>query len=1542
MDSQEKAKMEFGESHKEGVCIPVTPEKSNPVRLGQVSSDKERKSHLGTRFSAENWRESVNFSTTISTNKEEVVFYSKQVGGNGFDSASMMDLNRKCYSADTGKQERLNEKEEHTCLGCPRSFEVMEGQNVGRKSFDLMASGRGVEDCGVTFDGLNNISFTELLRFPATPPSSEKTASRSARVSNFYSLISWGATEIMRSCFFHDDSPQEDTRNNASSPVTQVPRYDRLNQEKDQNEVLYSGNEGSKLPSTAVPTSPEKWNVNGRKRSNNGLDLKLRPKKFWPKIADEGRPIKIPIPKPSTPKPQTPKFRRSKYARKKSVKASDSEDEPNHSGLHPAKLWKQKDNTRDEITHPNQRKEVDKLLAKREGIAIDQKNPSDSSLGVYWRKENELKVQDLSAKREGTTADQKNPSDSSLRVYRRKEKELMVEDSLKKREGTTTDRNNPNDSCLRVYRRMLQANQCLKNSRKLGPNCPGIFKKGRMKRRKAAQAGQRWVKVKKVRSRRHGRNSHWTSTTIDRKLAPEFIPKNGVKNLVHIKNFLRMISPTEAQSIAAINDPESFKCMLSLSPIVKYRTNRSKNPIRRPASYGSQMPQMPPTPPDVSPPDISPPDVSQLLVQDLVPYKGNKHKSTYYWQQQIQNLYGTLVSYEANKHKSPPKVDYWKLLIENENGESEVPEQDDERWEEQRKVFHGRVNSFITRMFVIQGDRHFSPWKGSVLDSVVGVFLTQNVTDNSSSSAFMSLAARFPLQSTNKGCDEDGEMKYSQESVGSNVEAFGKQSRSNETEKTVGHAEINRASRDVISVQNLMDRATDGNSTSTIENSTCFPEFLQLKETDFVQEFYENEKLSWDESGIGRNTDMTEIETRKQGSSFNASVCSASSHNPCSNVSLAPSDQEDPCGSLGKCQVSHESSPQVEARTEKNINESKNRQKDKMILQSGILKSESTRKNKRKSNEKQEKNIDWDALRRTYSNGIARESTGDTMDSVNWEKVRRATVDEVANAIAIRGMNNRLAERIKDFLDRVVKDHGSLNLEWLRDVPPDKAKEYLLSIGGLGLKSVECLRLLTLHHVAFPVDTNVGRVAVRLGWVPLKPLPEEVQLHLLETYPMMNRIQQYLWPRLCTLDQRTLYELHYQMITFGKVFCRKKRPNCNACPMKGECKHYASAFASVRLALPGTQEKSMVSSKAPAAYVQDPVAYVTATPLSLPEANFLESRYQSKACEPIIEHPASPGPEYSFFDNWVSETIVPPGPEYSKTMERDIEDFFCESEDEDEDEILHIRLYAKVFKESLRDYWNQNNVLCAEDMSKALAVLPPAAASRPVPKLKHAKQSRTEHQVYELPDSHPLLLGLDRREPDDPCPYLLAIHTTDGFANSCETPKKQCNSQESEICNENSCSSCNNTQEQNFLTVYGTILIPCRTAQRGSFPLNGTYFQVNEVFADDESSQNPISVPTAWIWNLPRRTLYCATSTSAIFRGSSTEEIQACFWRGFVCVRAFNRKTREPKPLGMRFHLKGKTGKTKITDDEKGNAKMATDNDSNCYSHESLTVKFCR
>ncbi|KAG0494458.1 hypothetical protein HPP92_005452 [Vanilla planifolia] len=157
-----------------------------------------------------------------------------------------------------------------------------------------------------------------------------------------------------------------------------------------------------------------------------------------------------------------------------------------------------------------------------------------------------------------------------------------------------------------------------------------------------------------------------------------------------------------------------------------------------------------------------------------------------------------------------------------------------------------------------------------------------------------------------------------------------------------------------------------------------------------------------------------------------------------------------------------------------------------------------------------------------------------------------------------------LAEIIKDFLNRLVREHGNIDLEWLRDVPPDKSKDFLLSIRGLGLKSAECVRLLTLHHLAFPVDTNVGRICVRLGWVPLN--------HYLNLF------------------------------------------NCT--------------FWNLQDSLPAPEDKSIVTSTFPSAYANSSVLDFSPQPIAQLECSSVSKDSAGpKLCEPIVEEPATPEPE---------------------------------------------------------------------------------------------------------------------------------------------------------------------------------------------------------------------------------------------------------------------------------------------------------------------------
>ncbi|CAH9062395.1 unnamed protein product, partial [Cuscuta epithymum] len=108
----------------------------------------------------------------------------------------------------------------------------------------------------------------------------------------------------------------------------------------------------------------------------------------------------------------------------------------------------------------------------------------------------------------------------------------------------------------------------------------------------------------------------------------------------------------------------------------------------------------------------------------------------------------TEVKLEAKVDLDIDTIKEWEWLMgkseKEENEDTEMAEKYKEKWEKERELFRGRIASFISRMHIIQGNRRFSPWKGSVVDSVAGAFLTQNVSDISSSSAFMSLAAHYP------------------------------------------------------------------------------------------------------------------------------------------------------------------------------------------------------------------------------------------------------------------------------------------------------------------------------------------------------------------------------------------------------------------------------------------------------------------------------------------------------------------------------------------------------------------------------------------------------------------------------------------------------------------------------------------------------------------------------------------------------------------------------------------------------------------------------
>lgn len=119
----------------------------------------------------------------------------------------------------------------------------------------------------------------------------------------------------------------------------------------------------------------------------------------------------------------------------------------------------------------------------------------------------------------------------------------------------------------------------------------------------------------------------------------------------------------------------------------------------------------------------SPDELAELLKRLDISNQEQRSLAPCYFRYEDQNAlvvyqgHGSVVPFEGSfnpvrKRKSRPKVDVdeetnrvWKLLLENINSEG-INGTDEEKakwWEEERRVFRGRADSFIARMHLIQG-----------------------------------------------------------------------------------------------------------------------------------------------------------------------------------------------------------------------------------------------------------------------------------------------------------------------------------------------------------------------------------------------------------------------------------------------------------------------------------------------------------------------------------------------------------------------------------------------------------------------------------------------------------------------------------------------------------------------------------------------------------------------------------------------------------------------------------------------------------------------
>ncbi len=162
----------------------------------------------------------------------------------------------------------------------------------------------------------------------------------------------------------------------------------------------------------------------------------------------------------------------------------------------------------------------------------------------------------------------------------------------------------------------------------------------------------------------------------------------------------------------------------------------------------------------------------------------------------------------------------------------------------------------------------------------------------------------------------------------------------------------------------------------------------------------------------------------------------------------------------------------------------------------------------------------------------------------SWEEIACANVREIANSIKAGGLGEVKAKYIKHALEEIRRRQDGFELGFLRKLPVDAARDWLMELPGVGMKTASCVLLFSLGMPALPVDTHVSRVARRLGLIDSKVSAENAHKLLEGIVPPED-----------------VYRFHVLLIEHGRRICKAQRPRCKECVLGVLCPSYEEFVA---------------------------------------------------------------------------------------------------------------------------------------------------------------------------------------------------------------------------------------------------------------------------------------------------------------------------------------------------------------------------------------------
>ena len=146
------------------------------------------------------------------------------------------------------------------------------------------------------------------------------------------------------------------------------------------------------------------------------------------------------------------------------------------------------------------------------------------------------------------------------------------------------------------------------------------------------------------------------------------------------------------------------------------------------------------------------------------------------------------------------------------------------------------------------------------------------------------------------------------------------------------------------------------------------------------------------------------------------------------------------------------------------------------------------------------------------------------------DDLRKLSINELEDMIRPSGMYRLKANTILNLVKKGVSN------EVLTKEDPEKLKELLSSIPGIGYKTIDVFLLMVRDYPTFPIDTHIRRVLTRLGFIRRNESYESIRAKVMKELPS------------------SLYlKAHLVLIRHGRETCKSRKPKCDSCPIRNIC-----------------------------------------------------------------------------------------------------------------------------------------------------------------------------------------------------------------------------------------------------------------------------------------------------------------------------------------------------------------------------------------------------